>query len=704
MGLAGYYRRFIEGFSKLALPLTQLTCKGRAFVWDSRCEESFNELKKRLTTSPILTLPKPGEPFVVYCDASKMGLGGVLMQGGKVVAYASRQLRIHEKNYPTHDLELAAVVFALKIWRHYLYGSRFEVFSDHKGLQYLFDQKELNMRQRRWLELLKDYDFSLSYHPGKANVVADALSRKTLHVSAMMVKELELIEQFRDISLVCEVTPRSVRLGMLKIHNEFLDVIREAQKQDIKLVELAVGIGHSESKDYELDAQYVLRYRGRICIPIDEEIKKRILEEGHKSRLSIHPGATKMYQDLKKLFWWPGMKRDIAQFVYACLTCQKSKVEHQKPAGLMQPLEIPEWKWDSISMDFVTSLPSTVRGFDAIWVIVDRLTKSAHFLPISITYPVAKLAEIYIKAIVKLHGVPLSIVSDRDPRFTSEFWKSLQEALGSKLRLSSAYHPQTDGQTERTIQSLEDLLRACVLEQGGSWDSHLALIEFTYNNSFHSSIGMAPFEALYGRRCRTPLCWYESGESLVLGPEIVRETTEKVKLIREKMKASQSRQKSYHDKRRKDLEFQAGDHVFLRVTPVTGVGRALKSKKLTPRFIGPYQILEKVGRVAYRVALPPNLSNLHDVFHVSQLRKYVHDPSNVIQVDDVEVRENLTVETMPVRIEDREVKVLRGKEIKLVKVVWLGAVGESMTWELESKMREAYPELFDSGNFEDEMF
>ena len=699
LGLAGYYRKFIEGFSKLALPLTKLTGKGKAFIWDAQCEESFIELKKRLTSAPVLVLPNPEEPFVVYCDASKMGLGGVLMQNGKVVAYASRQLRIHEKNYPTHDLELAAVVFVLKMWRHYLYGSRFEVFSDHKSLKYLFDQKELNMRQRRWLELLKDFDFELSYHPGKANVVADALSRKTLHMSALMVKELELIEQFRDLSLVCEVTPKSVKLGMLKINNDFMKEIKEAQKNDMKVVDLIVGIDKAENNDFKIDEHGILRFRDRICIPDNSDMKKAILEESHRSKLSIHPGATKMYQDLKSLFWWPGMKRDVAQFVYACLTCQKSKVEHQKPAGLMQPLEVPEWKWDSISMDFVTGLPNTVKGYDSIWVIVDRLTKSAHFIPINITYPVAKLAEIYVSVIVKLHGIPMSIVSDRDPRFTSEFWKSLQVSLGSKLRLSSAYHPQTDGQTERTIQSLEDLLRSCVLEQGGSWDTYLPLIEFTYNNSFHSSIGMAPFEALYGRKCRTPICWYETGESVVLGPELVRETTEKVKLIREKMKASQSRQKSYHDKRRKDLEFSAGDHVFLRVTPVTGVGRALKSKKLTPRFIGPYQILDRVGKVAYRVALPPNLSNLHDVFHVSQLRKYVPDPSHVVQMDDVQVRDNLTVETKPIRIDAREVKVLRGKEIELVKVVWLGAAGESMTWELESKMKDSYPELFDSGKF-----
>ena len=694
LGLAGYYRKFIEGFSKLALPLTMLTRKGQAFVWDSKCEEGFQELKRRLTTAPILILPSPSEPFEVYCDASLLGLGGVLMQNKQVIAYASRQLKVHERNYPTHDLELAAVVFVLKLWRHYLYGSRFEVFSDHKSLKYLFDQKELNMRQRRWLEFLKDYDFGLNYHPGKANVVADALSRKSLHMSMLMVKELDLIEQFRDLSLVCESTHNSVKLGMLKLTSGILDEIREGQKSDMLLVDKLTLVNQGQGGEFRVDENGVLKFGNRVCIPDVTELKKSILEEGHRSGLSIHPGATKMYHDLKKLFWWPGMKREIASFVYSCLTCQKSKIEHQKPSGLMQPLAIPEWKWDSISMDFVSGLPRTIKNFEAIWVIVDRLTKSAHFIPIRMDYPLERLAELYIEKIVSLHGIPSSIVSDRDPRFTSKFWEGLQRALGTKLRLSSAYHPQTDGQTERTIQSLEDLLRACVLEKGGAWDCYLPLIEFTYNNSFHSSIGMAPFEALYGRRCRTPLCWYESGESAVVGPEIVQQTTEKIKMIQEKMRIAQSRQKSYHDKRRKSLEFQEGDHVFLRVTPITGVGRALKSKKLTPRFIGPYQILERIGEVAYRIALPPSLANLHEVFHVSQLRRYIHDPSHVVQVDDVQVRDNLTVETSPMRIEDRELKQLRGKEIALVKVAWGGPAGGNVTWELESQMKESYPELF----------
>jgi len=429
------------------------------------------------------------------------------MQEKRPIAYVSCQMKVHEKNYPTHDLELAAVVFALKTWRHYLYGAQFQVFSNHKSLKYLFVQKELNMRQRHWMEYLKDYDFELLYHPGKANVVANALSRKRYHVSAMMIKEFELIEKLRDMNLGLDMETGHIRCSMLRITNEFLDEVRVAQGKDQELQQIISELGIEKRKDFRMGRDGILRFRERVCVPNNRVLRKMLLDKGHKSRLSIHSSMTKMYKDLKVTFWWTSMKIDVADYIASCLVCQKAKIEHQRPGGMLEPLDIPQWKWDSISMDFVTHLPRSVRGHDSIWEIVDRLTKCAHFLPINQNMSLDKLAELYVREIVRLHGVPTSIISYRDLRFTSRFWQSLQNTLGTQLRMSLACHPQTDGQSERTIQSLEDLLRACVLDHLGAWSDVLPLVEFTYNNSYHSSIGMAPYEALYGKRCQTPLCW-----------------------------------------------------------------------------------------------------------------------------------------------------------------------------------------------------
>ncbi|GKE05817.1 putative nucleotidyltransferase, ribonuclease H [Tanacetum coccineum] len=280
LGLAGYYRRFIANFSKIAKPLTSLTQKNQKYVWGVEQEEAFQTLKNNLYDAPILTLPGGVEDFVVYCDASNQGLGCVLMQRGKVIAYASRQLKTHEKNYTTHDLELGAIVFALKTWRHYLYGTKSVIYTDHKSLQHIFYQKELNMRQRRWIELFSDYECEIHYHLGKANVVADALCRKE------------------------RLKPRRM-----------------------------------EKKEGES-----LYFRDRIWIPLAGGMRIVVMDEVHKSKYSVHPGADKMYYDLRDMYWWPGMRRDIATYVSKCLTCSKVKAEHQRPSGLLQQPEMPEWK------------------------------------------------------------------------------------------------------------------------------------------------------------------------------------------------------------------------------------------------------------------------------------------------------------------------------------------------------------------------
>ncbi|GJV54677.1 putative reverse transcriptase domain-containing protein [Tanacetum coccineum] len=325
---------------------------------------------------------------------------------------------------------------------------------------------------------------------------------------------------------------------------------------------------------------------------------------------------------------------------------------------------------------------------------MDRLTKSAHFLPIREDYKTEKLAKIYVNEIVARHGVPVSIISDRDGRFTSHLWQALQEALGTRLDMSTAYHPQTDGQSERTIQTLEDMLRACVMDFGGSWDTHLPLIEFSYNNSYHTSIKCAPFEALYGRKCRSPVIWTEVGESQLIGPEIMQETTKKIVQIRERLKTARSRQKSYADKRRKPLEFQVGDRVLLKVSPWKGVVRFGKKGKLAPRYVGPFEIVECVGPVAYRLKLPQELSCVHDTFHVSNLKKCLAEPDVQVPLDEIEIDENLRFVEEPIEIVERDVKKLKRRKIPLVKVRWNSRQGAEYTWEREDQFRKKYPNLF----------
>ncbi|GJS78870.1 putative reverse transcriptase domain-containing protein [Tanacetum coccineum] len=344
------------------------------------------------------------------------------------------------------------------------------------------------MRQRRRIELFSDYDCEIRYHPGKVNVVVDALSRKE------------------------RVKPKRVRAMNMNLQSSIKDKILAAQKE---VVDESAGLQKGLDKMIEQRSDETLYYLDRIWVPLKGDVRILIMDEAHKSKYSVQPGADKMYYDLKDRYWWPSMKKDIAVYVSRCLTCLKVKVEHQRPSGLLQQPEIPEWKWERIAMDFMTKLPRTNSEHDTIWVIMDRLTKSAHFLPMRENYKIDRLARLYLIEIVARHGVSISIILDRDSRFTSRFWQSMQKALGTRLDMSTTYHPQSDGQSEHTIQTLEDMLRACVLDFGGSCDVHLPLVEFSYNNSYHSSVRCAPFEALYGRKCRSPIMWAEVGEVIM---------------------------------------------------------------------------------------------------------------------------------------------------------------------------------------------
>ncbi|GJR56611.1 putative reverse transcriptase domain-containing protein [Tanacetum coccineum] len=592
LGLADYYRRFIKGFSKIAKSMTKLTQKGFKFDWGEKEENAFQLIKQKLCSAPILALPEGSEDFVVYCDASYKGLGVVLMQREKVIVYASRQLKDHEKNYTTHDLELRSVVFALKIWRHYLYRTKCTMFTDYKSLQHILDQKELNMRQRLWLELLSDYDCDIRYHPRKANVVADALSRK------------EQIEPLRVRALVMTIG--------LNLPKRILEAQIEALKTENLVNEDVGGMIRKDIPKERLEphAEGTLCLHGKSWLPCYEDLRSVIMHESRKSKYSIHPGSEKIYQDVKKLYWWPNIKADITTYVSKCLTCVRIKAEHQRQSGLLA--EIPEWKEND---------------------------------------PLDKLARLYLNRIVARHGIPVSIICDRDGRFTSNFWKSFQKALGTDISMSTAYHPETDGHSERTIQ----ITRTCYA---------------------------APYEALYGRKCRSPVCWAEVGEAQLTGPELIQETTEKIVLIKQRMQAAQDRQKSYTDRKRKPMEYEVGDRVMLKVSPWKGVVRFGKRGKLNPRYVGPFKVLAKVGKVAYKLELPQELSRVHHTFHVSNLKKCYADEPLAMPLEGVHIDDTLQFVEEPVEIMEREIKRLKRSRIPLVKVHW-NSQAEVLSFTLE---------------------
>ncbi|GKC65953.1 putative reverse transcriptase domain-containing protein [Tanacetum coccineum] len=555
-------RRFIKGFSLISKPLAKLTQKNKKYEWGKE-EEAFQTLKQKLCSAPILALPEGTKDFVVYYDASLKGYGAVLMQREKVIAYASRQLKVHEENYTTHDLELGAVVFTLRLWRHYLYGMKCVVFTDHKSLQYILNHKELNLRQRIWIKLLSDYVCEIRYHPGKANVR-----------------------------------------------------IREAREEAMKKKYVGKeNLGRLIKPIFEFCLDGTHCFGNRVWLPRFSGLRDLIMHESYKSKYSIHPGSDKMYQDLKPLYWWLNMKADIATYVSKCLTYAKVKAKHQKPYGLLQQPEIPVWKWERITMDFRSGLPRTPSG----------------------------------------HGVPVLIISDRDRHFTSNFGRSLQEALGMNLDMSTAYHPQMDGQSERTIQTLEDMFRACMINFGSSWDSHMPLVEFSYNNSYHASIKATPYEALYGRKCQSPVCWSEVGDSQLTGPELICDTTEKIVQIKNRLLAACSRKKSYADKRVKPLELEVGDMVLLKVSPWKETMHFRKREKLSPRYIRPFKILARVGHVAYTLELPEELKGIHSTFHVSNLKKCLAKGAVIVPMDGIQLDDKLNMIEELVEVVDREV-------------------------------------------------
>ncbi|KAK1614770.1 hypothetical protein QYE76_020287 [Lolium multiflorum] len=617
-GLAGFYRRFVPNFSTIAAPLNDLTKKGVVFEWGAAQDHAFDELKRLLTSAPLLALPDFNKQFEIECDASGIGIGGVLMQEGRPIAYFSEKLSGAKLNYPIYDKELYALIRVLEVWQHYLWPKEFIIHSDHEALKYLKAQSTLHKRLAKWVEFIESFPYIIKHKKGKDNIVADALSRKNMLLTQLDVK-------IPGLEILCD---------LYATDHDFAEPYR------------LCALGKAWEK-YHIHDGFLFR-ANKLCVP-ESSVRLLLLQESHAGGLMGHFGREKTLLMLADHFYWPKMRRDVDRYVRRCITCNKSKSK-LKPHGLYTPLPAPTTPWEDISMDFVLGLPRTKRGHDSIFVVVDRFSKMSHFIACHKSDDASHIANLFFREIVRLHGVPKTIVSDRDMKFMSYFWKTLWRKLGTKLLFSTTCHPQTDGQTEVVNRTLSQLLRSMIKKNLKEWEECLPHVEFAYNRAVHSTTELCPFEVVYGFKPITPLdllplpIHERVNMEASKRADYVKKIHEKTKeLIEKKGKSNAARM----NKKRKEMLFKPGDLVWVHFRKDRFP--KLRKSKLKPRGDGPYKVLAKINDNAYSIDLPEDEFGVSNSFNVGG--------------DDEDIPTSLLPPSLPT--EDEPAVKLKSNEVRI---------------------------------------
>jgi hypothetical protein len=629
LGLAGYYRRFIDNFSSIAAPLTDLLRDDVPFEWSEKQQQSMQQLKHAITTAPTLIVPDLNEPFIVHCDASGYAISGVLSQRRNniehPVAFLSRKMNDAEHNYDVREQELLALVTCCREWRHYLEASpHTTIHTDHASLQYLLTQREFtNRRQARWSELIQSVLPHIVPIKGTNNVVADPLSRRPDHRDDDSIEYLDTI--------LC--SPVSV----VQPDTALINDIKEAYRDDEQWKNF-LQQPRPQHEYYEMnDGLIYVKAGHRLVIPDSDELKKRIIAEHHTTNIAGHRGVTKTHIAIKQHFYWQNMKQDVYQYVTSCPTCVVSKYNTQSPIGLLHPIPLPQRRWQQVTMDFITGIPRTSNyQYDMIMVVVDRLSKYAHFVPCYTTNSASDIAWLFFHRIVSLHGVPEVIISDRDRKFDNEFWKKLLQLAGTEVRLTTAYHPEADGQTERVNRTLIELLRSMVDESQSDWDDHLSSCEIAYNTSVHAGTQHSPYYLNHGEEMRKPIDYIASSTSEHTDVDtILTKLHASLGRAKHHLSVAQQKQSEYANTRRRHVRFSVGDRVWLSTEHLHLA--STNSTKLQHRWCGPFRIVRKLSDVTYKLKLTGSLatSKVHPTFHVSYLRPFVefdrfaHDPDDL---------------------------------------------------------------------------
>ncbi|KZV44098.1 hypothetical protein F511_10769 [Dorcoceras hygrometricum] len=674
LGLTGYYRKFVRDYGKIARPLTDLLKKD-SFLWGDAAQTAFEQLKVALSTAPVLCMPDFNQEFTIDCDASGKGVGAVLTQEGRPVAFYSKALSERVLSKSTYEKELMAVVLAIQHWRPYLLGRRFIVMTDHRSLTSLLKQRIATPDQQHWMRKLLGYDFEIRYKAGLQNGAADALSRRE--------EELEL----KGVSL-----PEWVE------HRELMEAISDDP--------LLSKLSHELSQGTVKKGQYsvingVLLHRERVVVPRKSIWPVKLIKEAHLTPTGGHSGALKTFKRIATTFFWPGMKDDVARFVAECDICQKQKYEATKPAGLLQPLPIPAAIWEDIAMDFITGLPKS-RGYEVIMVVVDRFSKYGHFILLKHPFTARVVAETFTKEVARLHGTPKTIVSDRDPIFMSQFWTEFFRLQGTLLKMSSSYHPETDGQTEVLNRCLETYLRCFASEQPRTWASWIHWAEYWYNTAFHTATGLTPFEIVYGRKAPKLIQFWPQETAVAAVAQDLADRDELVRQVKYNLQRAQQRMVKQANIHRKEVTYAVGDQVYLKLRPHRQQSVCKRIyQKLAPRYYGPFEVIQKVGAVAYKVQLPPG-SKVHPVFHVSCLKRAVGH-KGVSQYLPRSFEQDLSTEFIPEQVVAERSKLVNGERGQQVLIHWKNRPREEDTWEEIAAFTSQFPEfsLGDKAVFED---
>jgi hypothetical protein len=665
LGLTGYYRKFVQNYGKIAKPLTELTKKDN-FSWGPNAAEAFNKLKLIMTTPPVLVLPNFSLPFEVECDAAGRGIGAVLMQKRQPVAYFSKALSDGNLAKSVYEKELMALVLCIQHWRHYLLGKPFIVYTDHKSLKHFLQQRVTSPDQQCWMAKLLGYQFEVKYKPGLENKAADALSRC-----------------YGEVELKTMISYPNWLGGKLLLD----EVVNDPYVQKLRDT---VQKSPCTKPGFEVKND-VLLYHGRLVISPNSPSIPMLLEEFHCTPMGGHSGFLRTYRRLAENIYWVGMQKRVRYFVRACDVCQRQKYEATTPGGLLQPLPIPQAIWEDLSLDFITGLPKS-KGYDAVMVVVDRLSKFGHFILLKHPYTAKTIAELFIKEIVRLHGIPQSIVSDRDPIFVSHFWKELFKLQGTKLKMSSSYHPETDGQTEVLNRCLESYLRCFSSDQPKTWSHWIPWAEYWYNTTYHVSIGKTPFEVVYGRKAPTILRFLSNETKVAAVASELTDRDEALAQLKLHMLKAQQQMQKYANMKRRDVKFEVGEWVFLKLRPhrqQSVVKRVYQ--KLSARFYGPFKIIDKIGEVAYKLQLPDN-SKIHPVFHVSLLKR---------AIGDYEVQGSLPPGLEIVEEEDHYPEQVLGSRVTMKEgllvpqslIKWKNRTLEEVTWEDNDFLRGQFPDF-----------